>query len=210
MKAQLDHDRPDAPFAGYIERIAGYPWDRIAGDLDAYGVAVLPGLLSDDVCTVAAELSSLVRVPAVKDQRAWGNGNYRYMRYPLPALVTSLRTAIYPRLAPIANAWNEKMEIGERYPITHEAYLETCHRAGQTIPTSMMLEHIAGQHTLLHQDIYGERAFPLRQGDAVAFAVNHRPAKSARGTARVNLPHGVSRLHSGHRHTLGIIFHDAK
>jgi hypothetical protein len=51
---------------------------------------------------------------------------------------------------------------------------------------------------------------PLRQGDAVAFAVHHRPVKGTRGFYRVNLRHGVSRLRSGRRHTLGIIFHDAK
>jgi uncharacterized protein len=51
---------------------------------------------------------------------------------------------------------------------------------------------------------------PLRQGDAVAFAVHHRPIQGARGTYRVNLRHGVSRLRSGRRHTLGIIFHDAQ
>ncbi len=50
---------------------------------------------------------------------------------------------------------------------------------------------------------------PLRQGDAVVFAVHHRPVRGARGTYRVNLRHGVSRLHSGWRHTLGLIFHDA-
>ncbi|MGC1356255.1 MAG: 2OG-Fe(II) oxygenase [Xanthobacteraceae bacterium] len=51
---------------------------------------------------------------------------------------------------------------------------------------------------------------PLRQGDAVIFAVHHRPVKGARGDYRVNLRHGVSRIRSGHRHTVGIIFHDAK
>ena len=50
---------------------------------------------------------------------------------------------------------------------------------------------------------------PLRQGDAVVFAVHHRPAQGARGVYRVNLRHGVSRLRSGHRHTIGVIFHDA-
>jgi hypothetical protein len=50
---------------------------------------------------------------------------------------------------------------------------------------------------------------PLRQGDAVAFAVHHRPVQGTRGVYRVNMRHGVSRLHSGHRHTMGIIFHDA-
>jgi hypothetical protein len=70
-----------------------------------------------------------------------------------------------------------------------------------------------GEFLLVEQNPRGlskAEVVPLRQGDAVAFAVNHRPAKSAHGTARVNLRHGVSRLHSGHRHTLGIIFHDAK
>ena len=51
---------------------------------------------------------------------------------------------------------------------------------------------------------------PLQRGDGVAFAVRHRPVQGARGPYRVNMRHGVSRLRSGHRHTLGIIFHDAK
>src|SRR6201996_1656912 len=51
---------------------------------------------------------------------------------------------------------------------------------------------------------------PLRQGDAVAFAVHHRPVQGTRGIYRVNLRHGVSRLRAGKRHTLGVIFHDAK
>ncbi len=50
----------------------------------------------------------------------------------------------------------------------------------------------------------------LRQGDAVAFGVHHRPVRGTRGNYRVNMRHGVSRLRSGHRHTVGIIFHDAK
>ena len=51
---------------------------------------------------------------------------------------------------------------------------------------------------------------PLGQGDAVAFAVHHRPMQGTRGIYRVNLRHGVSRVRSGRRHTVGIIFHDAK
>jgi hypothetical protein len=51
---------------------------------------------------------------------------------------------------------------------------------------------------------------PLRQGDAVVFAVHHRPVNGTRGSYRVNLRHGVSRLRSGRRHTLGVIFHDAE
>jgi hypothetical protein len=51
---------------------------------------------------------------------------------------------------------------------------------------------------------------PLCQGDAVAFAVHHHPVQGKRGAYPVNMRHGVSRLRSGHRHRLGIIFHDAK
>ncbi len=51
---------------------------------------------------------------------------------------------------------------------------------------------------------------PLRRGDGVIFAVHHRPVPGTRGTYRVNLRHGVSRVRSGHRHTVGVIFHDAK
>jgi hypothetical protein len=50
---------------------------------------------------------------------------------------------------------------------------------------------------------------PLRRGDAVAFAVHHRPVRGAKGVYRVNIRHGVSRIRSGQRHTLGVIFHDA-
>jgi hypothetical protein len=50
---------------------------------------------------------------------------------------------------------------------------------------------------------------PLRQGDAVILAVHYRPVKGTRGAYRVNMRHGVSRLRSGHRHTVGVIFHDA-
>jgi hypothetical protein len=51
---------------------------------------------------------------------------------------------------------------------------------------------------------------PLKKGDAVVFTVNHRPVQGTRGTYRVNMRHGVSRIRSGERFTAGIVFHDAK
>jgi uncharacterized protein len=157
-----------------------------------------------------------------------------------------LRTALYPRLAPIANRWNEALRIDVRYPKTHAEFLQRCHGAGQSRPTPLLLQYGEGDYNCLHQDLYGEHVFPLqvaillsepgrdfaggdfvlteqrprmqsrvevvplRQGDGVAFAVHHRPVQGTRGTYRVNLRHGVSRIREGHRHTLGIIFHDAE
>jgi hypothetical protein len=161
-------------------------------------------------------------------------------------MIADLRTALYPRLAPIANTWNEAMRIDIRYPQGHAEFLERCHAAAQTRPTPLLLQYGAGDYNCLHQDLYGEHVFPiqvaillskpetdftggefvlaeqrprmqsrpevvpLRQGDAVAFAVHHRPVKGTRGVYRVKLRHGVSRLRSGQRHTVGIIFHDAR
>jgi hypothetical protein len=179
-------------------------------------------------------------------RHGFGKGEYRYFSYPLPPLLDSLRTALYPRLAPVANAWNERMGIAARYPDEHEAFLKLCHNAGQTKPTPLLLRYVAGDFNCLHQDLYGDLAFPLQvaillsrpgkdfsggefvlteqrprmqsrvevvpldQGDAVIFAVHNRPVKGTKGNYRVNLRHGVSRIRSGQRHTVGIIFHDAK
>jgi hypothetical protein len=160
--------------------------------------------------------------------------------------VAQLRSVLFPKLAVIANCWNEAMKIDVRYPEQHAQFLERCHAAGQDKPTPLLLQYREGDYNCLHQDLYGEHVFPiqvaillsepgedftggefvlteqrprmqsraevvpLRRGDAVAFAVHHRPARGTRGTYRVNLRHGVSRLRSGERYTLGIIFHDAK
>ena len=179
-------------------------------------------------------------------RHGFGRGEYKYFAYPLPDIVADLRTALYPRLVPIANRWNEAMGIAVSYPDTHADFITRCHRAGQTRPTPLLLQYSEGDFNALHQDVYGEHVFPLQaaillsepekdftggefvlteqrprmqsraevlplgRGDGAVWAVRHRPVQGTRGTYRVNLRHGVSRLRSGHRHTLGVIFHDAK
>lgn len=231
------------------ERLSNVAWERVESDLDEYGGALLERLLSSEECEAVAGMypdDSVFRSRVVMARHGFGRGEYKYFRYPLPTIVEDMRTHLYPRLAPIANRWNEALRIDVRYPATHAEFLERCHNAGQRRPTPLLLEYGKGDYNCLHQDLYGEHVFPiqvaillsepgrdfaggdfvlteqrprmqsraevvpLRQGDAVVFAVHHRPVQGTRGTYRVNLRHGVSRIRHGHRHMLGIIFHDAE
>jgi len=231
-----------------VEKLAAIDWPRAEADLDAEGWAVLDGLLTPSHCRDVAGLyddGPKFRSTVVMARHGFGRGEYRYFAYPLPDLVAGLRTGLYPRLAPVANRWNEAMGIGIRYPPAHADFLARCHEAGQTRPTPLLLRYGPGDYNCLHQDLYGEHMFPLqaaillsapgedfvggefvlteqrprmqsraavvplRQGDAVVFAVHHRPVQGTRGPYRVVLRHGVSKLRSGRRQTLGLIFHDA-
>ena len=229
-------------------RVYAYEWQALAGELDNYGCTVLPKLLSRDECRTIAALNSdesHFRSHVNMARHGFGKGEYWYFRYPLPDLLNILRTTLYPRLAAVANEWNGRMGVDERYPEDHASFLKRCHDAGQTRPTPLLLQYVSGDFNCLHQDLYGDLAFPiqvaillsepgidfgggefvlteqrprmqsraevvsLRQGDAVAFAVHNRPVQGSKGNYRVNLRHGVSRVRSGTRHTVGIIFHDA-
>ncbi|WP_233841865.1 2OG-Fe(II) oxygenase [Dyella sp. 2HG41-7] len=228
-------------------------WDaldesRLAADLDRFGAATISGLLSADECAALASMygdDRHFRSRVVMGRHGFGSGEYKYFAYPLPNIIQTLRTAMYPRLAGIANRWNDAMGIDVRYPKTHQEYLDRCHAAGQLRATPLLLKYGVGDYNCLHQDLYGEHVFPLqmaillsqpakdftggefvlteqrprmqsrpevvplRQGDAVIFAVHHRPVQGSRGVYRVTMRHGVSRLRAGHRFTVGIIFHDA-
>lgn len=230
-------------------RVDTIAWTEIAKHLDDNGWAVLSNLLSPDECGSIAALYGAdggFRSHIIMARHGFGRGEYKYFSYPLPDMIADLRTALYPRLAPIANRWNESMGIDVRYPLAHADFIQRCHKAGQTRPTPLLLQYVAGDYNCLHQDLYGEHVFPLqvaillseperdftggefvlteqrprmqsraavvplRQGAAVVFAVHNRPVQGTRGTYRVNLRHGVSQIRSGQRHTVGIIFHDAK
>lgn len=231
------------------ERVAALDWSRIAASLEADGHAIVPSVLSPDACaTLAAtyDADERFRSRVVMARHGFGRGEYKYFAHPLPEVVRHLRTALYRRLSGVANRWNAAMGVAVRYPDDHAAFLDRCHRAGQTRPTPLLLQYGEGDYNCLHQDLYGEHVFPLQvtfllsapdrdftggefvlveqrprlqsraevvplaQGDGVIFGVRHRPVRGTRGSYRVTLRHGVSRVRSGRRHTLGIIFHDAQ
>ena len=88
---------------------------------------------------------------------------YKYFANPLPALVDGLRHGFYERLAPIANTWQTRLKSSRpRFPAKLDAFLRTCHAAGQRRPTPLLLSYQAGGHNCLHQDIYGDVAFRLQ------------------------------------------------
>lgn len=218
-------------------------WSIVQQDLDAFGCALLHGILDAEEChEIEAwyEHDALFRSRVVMARHGFGRGEYKYFGYPLPDRIAQLRTRLYPPLARIAAGWQSGP-----FPETHENYLRECHGAGQSKPTPLLLRYEPGDFNCLHQDLYGAHVFPLQiacllsktgedftggefvlteqrprmqsrvevvpldQGDAVVFPVHHRPVRGTRGTYQVNMRHGVSRVRSGRRHTLGIIFHDA-
>jgi hypothetical protein len=229
-------------------RIAGLDWPRITSDLNRQGWATTGPVLAPQDCAALIDQYDApegFRSRVVMARHGYGQGEYRYFAYPLAPLVQTLRTALYPHLAPIANAWEQALGRVPHFPADHAGYLARCQAAGQAKPTPLLLRYGPGDYNCLHQDLYGELVFPLQvafllnapgtdftggafvlteqrprmqsrvevvdlaQGEGVIFAVNHRPVQGSRGVYRVAMRHGVSRLRSGQRHTLGIIFHDA-
>lgn len=140
-------------------------WQRIETELDEQGWAVLPGLLTREQCDELTALWSdeaRFRKRIVMERHAYGRGEYRYFAYPLPELVSTLRTELYTRLAPVANRWSAALGSDLTYPDEHGAFLERCRAAGQVLPTPLLLRYGPGDYNRLHQDVYGEQVFPLQ------------------------------------------------
>jgi uncharacterized protein len=230
------------------QRVANCDWPRLAAQLDEQGYALTSPLLSLAECDGLIGLyadSKAFRSRVVMGRHNFGRGEYQYFAAPLPPLVAELRESFYPRLAEIANRWMERMNQPERFPPTLEEFLALCHRHKQTRPTPLLLRYKADDYNCLHQDLYGEVAFPLQaacvlnqhgrdytggefllneqrpraqtrgeaitieQGQFIIFPNRYRPVRGSRGDYRVNMRHGLSRLRSGERYCLGVIFHDA-
>jgi uncharacterized protein len=231
------------------ERVDDLDWDAIERSLWDVGYAHTPAVLTPSECDALVGLYDrdlLFRSTVEMRRHGFGEGDYKYFKPPLPDLVAELREVFYPRLAPIANRWMEALRAEGRFPPALSEFLALCAARGQTKPTPLMLHYEAGGYNCLHQDIYGDVAFPLQvsaflsrpgvdytggefllveqrpraqsrgeaitpaQGELVIFTTRERPARGRHGFHRVSLRHGVSRIRTGRRYTLGVIFHDGK
>jgi uncharacterized protein len=231
------------------ERIAQLEWETIEANLFADGYALVDDVLSADECAEIAEMyprDGLFRSTVHMAAHGFGRGEYRYFSYPLPEPIAQLREELYGRLSPVANRWMEALRMPERFPATQQALFDLCAARGQTRPTALLLTYEPGDWNALHQDLYGEIAFPFQAtcflsrpgvdftggefvlveqrpraqsrpevivpplGSMLIFANRYRPVRGKNGVYRTVVRHGVSRIRTGRRFALGIIFHDAK
>jgi len=179
------------------DRVAALEWARIERDLDAQGYATTGPLLRAAEC---AEMIALYadrdrfRSRVVMERLRYGVGEYKYFSRPMPPLVEELRVAMYPRLAPTANRWVQRMRSRDSFPPTLTEFLKVCAAHGQTRPTPLILRYEQGGYNCLHQDLYGEVAFPLQFTCALSrrgrdfeggelILVEQRPRAQSRGEA---------------------------
>jgi uncharacterized protein len=186
----------------YERRVHGADWATVAAELDDLGGALLPPLLTPAEATRLIALydkDEAFRSTVNMGQHRFGEGEYRYLSYPLPDAVDALRHALYPRLLPVARNWYTRLRRPLPWPDTLDEWLDTCHQAGQTKPTPLILRYGPGDWNALHRDLYGELVFPLQVvvnltepgrdhtgGDFLL--VEQRPRAQSRGTS-TTLPH---------------------
>jgi hypothetical protein len=185
------------PGGAALERI---DMATLEASLDAQGFAPLPQVLMPGDCAALAALytdEARFRSRVVMERLRFGVGEYKYFAAPLPPAVQHLRESLYAMLAPVANRWHARLErddAGQAFPATLDAFLGQCRRAGQTRPTPLLLSYSSGGYNCLHQDVYGDLAFPLqavcvlsrRSADYTGgefLLVEQRPRAQSRGHA---------------------------
>lgn len=187
----------------YAHRVASGDWPSITEELNEYGGALLPALLTRRETERIRRLyfqDELFRSTVNMDRYRFGKGEYRYFTVPYPEPIELLKQALYPRLLPIARDWWGKLGREAIWPDTLQAWLDMCHHAGQTKPTAILLRYTENDWNALHRDLYGDLVFPLQvvinlsnpgvdHTGGEFLLLEQRPRAQSRGTAFV-LPQG--------------------
>lgn len=147
------------------EKINAADWVEVTESMHDKGYAVIGNILTAEDC--AAFISNYqnpegYRKTVIMERYRFGIGEYKYFNYPLPELIQSIRTEVYPRLAPIANTWMKVLQLANQYPLVHEEFLKLCEQQGQTKATVLILKYGQGGYNTLHQDLYGDLYFPIQ------------------------------------------------
>ena len=177
------------------DRIAELDWPSLTAQLDEHGFAQTPPVYTATDCRELAASFDDRRFRSTIDMRRYrfGEGEYKYFDAPLPGQIEQVRRAFYPPLAALANQWAERLGEPADFPAELDGFLDRCHEAGQKRTTPLMLRYFEGGHNTLHQDLYGDVAFPLQ-----AVTVLNRPRADYEGGQFVLVeqrPRSQSRAH---------------
>lgn len=184
-------------------RVASGDWKAIAAEVDEYGGALLPQLLTPEECVEIRELyeqDGLFRSTVDMGRHRFGEGQYRYLDTPYPQPVERLKQALYPKLLPIARDWWGRLGRPAPWPDSLDEWLDMCHDAGQTKSTAILLHYGEKDWNALHRDLYGDLVFPLQvvinlnepgvdHTGGEFLLLEQRPRAQSRGTATL-LPQG--------------------
>jgi hypothetical protein len=153
------------PITSLAQRLDELDWRRAVDTLDEIGIAAIGPIVDSDECRrLSALYDETERFRSTIDmaRHRFGQGQYRYFAYPLPAVVAELRAAFWPHLLPIARDWAARLKRPAPWPDEFDEWISQCHAAGQTRPTPLMLRYAPGDWNALHRDLYGELVFPLQ------------------------------------------------
>jgi len=191
------------PTSDWTKRVDTGDWQAIAADVNDFGGALLPRLLTATEARRLRKLyakDELFRATIDMEPRRYGSGQYRYLRFPYPEPIEQLKQALYPRLLPIARDWWAKLGREAPWPDSLDKWLDICHAAGQTRSTALILKYGTDDWNALHRDLYGDLVFPLQvvinlsdSGTEYTggefMLVEQRARAQSRGTA-IQLPQG--------------------
>jgi hypothetical protein len=189
------------------KRVDSGDWDAITAEVNDFGGALLPRLLTKADAEKIRGLypdDHLFRSTIDMRRYRFGEGEYRYFQQPYPEPIQALKEALYPRLLPIAREWWTKLDRRSPWPDNLDDWLDMCHKAGQKKSTAILLKYGKGDWNALHRDLYGDLVFPLQvvinlsepgvdHTGGEFLLVEQRPRAQSRGTATL-LPHGYGFL----------------
>ena len=149
-----------------VDRINCLNWPGYQEDLDKDGFAKISNILSENECETIARLyegpEKQFRSTISMKRYGFGEGEYKYFKYPLPAIIEELRTEFYSHLSPIANEWTRRFGDASFWPKEHKDLTEMCRENGQARPTPLLLRYSENDYNCLHKDIYGDIHFPFQ------------------------------------------------
>jgi len=180
-------------------RVASGDWNQITEEINEYGGAMLPRLLTPEETVEIREMYSnddAFRSTVNMGRHRFGEGEYRYFNTPYPEPIERLKQALYPRLLPIARDWYERLGRSAPWPETLDEWLDACHEAGQMKSTAILLKYGEKDWNALHRDLYGDLVFPMQ------VVINLNEAGQTKSTA-ILLKYGEKDWNALHRDLYG-------